>query len=166
MSIFQWLTEDNNDYSNRGIPIMLQIYSEGLHGSLWFLVNLSDSQRTTEHFLRRSEVRKDSTWQSVHGEYLSLQGKDVFWYKKISKFSKILKGPQSFLQEPPRQTKFSIHRNLKNFSKKKSGCQDLNLRPPAPKAGTLPNCATPRKLNQQSWFKWLAFLKEYPIISK
>jgi hypothetical protein len=30
---------------------MLQIYSEGLHGSLWFLVNLSDSQRTTEHFL-------------------------------------------------------------------------------------------------------------------
>jgi hypothetical protein len=25
-----------------------------------------------------------------------------------------------------------------------SGRQDLNLRPPAPKAGALPNCATPR----------------------
>ncbi len=28
-----------------------------------------------------------------------------------------------------------------------SGRQDLNLRPPAPKAGALPNCATPRKLH-------------------
>ena len=27
---------------------------------------------------------------------------------------------------------------------KKSGRQDLNLRHPAPKAGALPNCATPR----------------------
>jgi hypothetical protein len=26
-----------------------------------------------------------------------------------------------------------------------SGRQDLNLRPPAPKAGALPSCATPRK---------------------
>jgi hypothetical protein len=29
-------------------------------------------------------------------------------------------------------------------SKKWSGRQDLNLRPPAPQAGTLPSCATPR----------------------
>src|SRR5258708_35609830 len=29
-----------------------------------------------------------------------------------------------------------------------SGREDLNLRPPAPKAGALPGCATPRQMNE------------------
>ncbi len=41
---------------------------------------------------------------------------------------------------------FWVFKVLTSFPKKEnwSGRQDLNLRPPAPKAGTLPNCATPR----------------------
>src|SRR5438270_11744914 len=33
---------------------------------------------------------------------------------------------------------------------KKSGREDSNLRPPAPKAGALPGCATPRKIARGS----------------
>ena len=38
----------------------------------------------------------------------------------------------------------TLHRNISLF---KSGRQDSNLRPPGPKPGALPDCATPRLLN-------------------
>ena len=38
----------------------------------------------------------------------------------------------------------TLHRNI---SLSKSGRQDSNLRPPGPKPGALPDCATPRLLN-------------------
>ena len=34
---------------------------------------------------------------------------------------------------------------IDNYSEVWSGRQDLNLRPPAPQAGALPGCATPRR---------------------
>ena len=46
--------------------------------------------------------------------------------------------PGPWTQDPGRRTHY------------KSGREDSNLRPPAPKAGALPNCATPRRLAMES----------------
>src|SRR5438309_10704684 len=42
-----------------------------------------------------------------------------------------------------------LARNQPNSLRNWSGREDLNLRPPAPKAGALPGCATPRRRGQQ-----------------
>src|SRR2546425_3618039 len=55
------------------------------------------------------------------------------------------------IRRPPRSTLFpytTLFRSLARAGTRecqRSGREDLNLRPPAPKAGALPGCATPRR---------------------
>src|SRR6185503_10193410 len=62
---------------------------------------------------------------------------------RASSVEKVIRG--GFIR--PRQSDKSIIRRAARASEVWSGREDLNLRHPAPKAGALPGCATPRRLN-------------------
>ena len=62
---------------------------------------------------------------------------------RASSVEKVIRG--GFIR--PRQFDKSIIRRAARASEVWSGREDLNLRHPAPKAGALPGCATPRLWN-------------------